>query len=175
MKTTYLILPICLLLLSSSLQKLYSQDKYDADLESPDALIKALYASISGEKGVARDWDRFRNLFVDGAQLIPSRKDAEGKVGLQIMSPDQYVERARDYLEKEGFFEEEIHRVMESYGSLVHVWSTYDSRRSASDAKPFARGINSIQLLHDGQHWRVLQIYWLGETEENPIPKKYLP
>ena len=139
---------VCILILLTGIgNKSFSQDKYAADVESQDAIITALYASISGDKGVARDWDRFYNLFAEGAQLVPSRKNEEGKVVLQIWTPQEYAERARDYLEGEGFFEKETHRVTETYGTLAHVWSTYDSYRTSSDTEPFARGINSIQLL----------------------------
>ena len=43
-----------------------------------------------------------------------------------------------------------------------------------NDEKPFARGINSIQLLNDGNRWWIMNIYWSSETEANPIPDKYL-
>ena len=76
---------------------------------------------------------------------------------------------------KMDFFEVEIHRVTEQYGSLVHLWSTYESYRTSEDEEPFARGINSIQAINDDGRWKILQIYWLGETPDNPIPDKYLP
>jgi hypothetical protein len=40
---------------------------------------------------------------------------------------------------------------------------------------PFARGINSIQLLNDGKSWWIITIYWMQESEKDPIPEKYLP
>ena len=43
------------------------------------------------------------------------------------------------------------------------------------DPEPFARGINSFQLLNDGTRWWVVSIYWLGESADHPIPAKYLP
>ena len=74
---------------------------------------------------------------------------------------------------KEGFFESELARRVEMYGSIAHVFSTYESRHAAGD-KPFARGINSFQLLNDGKRWWVVTIYWQAETPENPLPKEYL-
>jgi len=64
---------------------------------------------------------------------------------------------------------------VEEYGSLVHAWSTYESYFTKTDEKPFMRGINSIQLMNDGERWWIVSIYWLGETKDNPIPEKYLP
>ncbi|MBX2871727.1 MAG: DUF2911 domain-containing protein [Saprospiraceae bacterium] len=149
--------------------------KYVKDVASLDNILEALYASISGEKGVLRDWDRFRNLFIKEARLMPSGKNQEGKVTYQIMTPDEYVSRSGKWLEENGFHEVEISREVVEYGSLVHVFSTYESYRSKADDKPFARGINSIQLMNDGDRWWVVQIYWLGETEKMPLPTEYLP
>jgi len=47
-----------------------------ADVASPDAIITAVYASISGPAGQPRDWVRFRSLLIPGARLIPSMRRA---------------------------------------------------------------------------------------------------
>ncbi|MDW3652269.1 MAG: hypothetical protein R8P61_34655 [Bacteroidia bacterium] len=171
MKYFTLLLSFSFLLMSSSI----AQDKYAADVASLDAIIEALYGSISGDKGEKRDWDRFKYLFTPEAKLIPSAKNPEGITKYRIMTPESYVETSGSYLEENGFFEKETYRVTEEYGSLVHIFSTYDSYHTSKDEKPFARGINSIQLLHDGKRWWIMQIYWLGETKDNPLPAKYLP
>jgi hypothetical protein len=152
-----------------------AQNEYSQDVSSIDNLIATLYSVISGEKGELRDWDRFKNLFVADARLIPSGKNKESKIGYRIMTSSDYVGSAGKRLEEVGFHEQEINRKTEEYGSLVHVWSTYESYHSKSDKAPFARGINSIQLMNDGNRWWILQIYWLGESAENPLPNIYLP
>jgi len=60
------------------------------------------------------------------------------------------------------------------FGNVVHAFSTYESRRAQADAQPFARGINSIQLYHDGTRWWVMTLMWDSERPDNPIPAKYL-
>lgn len=165
---------IAILLIGLFSLPLFSQSEYAKDVTSLDNIMGALYEVISGDAGESRDWERFRNLFIEEARLMPSGKNAEGKVGYRIWSPGEYVELAGSNLEKNGFFEKEINRKTEEYGSLVHVWSTYESFRSSADESPFARGINSIQLMNDGERWWILQIYWLGETKELPLPEKYL-
>lgn len=146
-----------------------------ADVESVDAIIAAVYDVISGPAGEARDWDRFRSLFVPGARLIPSGPRQDGGYGHRVMTPAEYAANSGPSLEENGFFEVEIHRVIERYGPLVHLFSTYESRRAADDAEPFARGINSFQLHHDGERWWVVTIYWMGESAAHPIPEAYLP
>jgi len=77
-------------------------------------------------------------------------------------------------LEKNGFFEREISRKTESFGTITHAFSTYESRRTKEDAKPFARGINSIQLVNDGTRWWIVTVFWDSERPNNPLPEKYL-
>ena len=91
------------------------------------------------------------------------------------MTPDSYIEGSGASLERNGFFETETHQVVEQFGNIAHVFSTYDSRRNANDPEPFARGINSFQLMHDGSRWFVVSIYWQAESDARPIPKLYLP
>ena len=147
---------------------------YDKDVESVDTIIKALYEVISGEKGEERDWDRFRNLFHESGTLRSVNQDKNGEVKMTVMTPDQYIQRAGPYLINNGFFEREIGRRSENYRFITHIFSTYDSRNSEKDKKPFTRGINSIQLLNSNNRWYVISILWNGETKENPIPRKYL-
>jgi len=145
-----------------------------ADVASVDAIITALYDVISGPKGAKRDWDRMRSLFHPGARLIPTGKRPDGSASARVLDVEGYIERSGPFLEGEGFFEREIGRRTERFGNVVHVFSSYDSRHAASDAEPFARGINSIQLYHDGARWWVMTIMWDSERPGNAIPAKYL-
>lgn len=147
-----------------------------ADVASADAILAALYDVISGPAGQARDWTRFRSLMAPNARLMPTRSRAGGGTELVVWSADDYIRAAGPGLEANGFFEREIHRVTEQFGDVVHVFSTYDSKRTANpNETPFARGINSIQLLRDGGRWWVVSIYWQAERPDSPIPAKYLP
>ncbi|WP_424963688.1 hypothetical protein [Ekhidna sp.] len=154
---------------------LHAQDKYLDKVQTLDSTIETLYVVISGEAGEKRNWELFNYLFTADARLIPSGPNESGVISYRVMSPDQYVETSGVWLEKNGFFEKEIYRVTEKFGSVVHVFSTYESYRSESDKEPFTRGINSIQLMKDKNRWWVVNIYWTGEREDNPIPEKYLP
>src|SRR5262249_34426046 len=99
----------------------------------------------------------------------------DGKIGYKMMTAEEFIESTNDWLVATGFFETEIHRIVEEFGSIAHVFSTYESRRSASDPEPYMRGINSFQLFHDGRRWWIVNIIWRHESPELPIPPKYLP
>lgn len=146
-----------------------------ADVGSIDAIVAALYDVISGDAGVERDWGRFLSLFAPEANLSPVfRESPEGSFERLVISPSEYAERVGASLERDGFHEVEIHRIAEEYGVIAHAFSTYEARRELSDPEPFMRGINSIQLLNDGERWWVVSIYWLGEGPAFPIPARYL-
>ncbi len=142
-----------------------------ADGDSVDNIVHALYDVISGPAGT-RDWARFRSLFAEGARLIPLRVTPEGATPA-VLTVEDYVKRAGANFEKNGFYESEAARRIETFGNIAHVFSTYESRHAPGE-KPFARGINSFQLVKSGNAWKVVTILWDSERENNPIPAKYL-
>lgn len=148
---------------------------YSTNVQSLESTLKTLYAVISGEKGEVRNWELFKYLFHPDANLIPSGKNKEGMTGARFMSPDDYINGSGKWLVENGFFEKEIYRTTDTFGSITQVFSTYESFHSEADEQPFMRGINSIQLLKDENRWWIMNIYWTQETPENPIPKAYLP
>lgn len=174
MKKVILALLICIYCSTTSNAQA-PNEKYITKVKTLDSTLKTLYGVISGEKGEARNWELFKYLFRPEAKLIPSGKNKEGLSGTRYLSPDGYIKASGQWLLDNGFFEKEIYRVVDTFGSIVHVFSTYESFKSAEDTKPFMRGINSIQLLNDGERWWIVNIYWTQETAKNPIPKKYLP
>lgn len=146
----------------------------DEDVNSLDAIIAAYYASTSGKTGEARDWLRFRSLFHPQARLIPARATGDGGAGAFFLSPDDYARDNDKYFTKSGFVDHEVARRTELYGNIAQVWSTYETKRSADDTKPYSRGIASIQLLKDGPRWWIVSVFWDYERPDNRVPEKYL-
>jgi hypothetical protein len=138
-----------------------------------ESTVLAVYNVISGPAG-RRDWDRFEALFAPGARLI-STKRKDGVVTATVMTPKEYSTKAGDYFKDRGFFERPAANRTQRFGDIAHVFSTYESRNASSDEKPFARGINSFQLVRIGDDWKVLTIFWEEEDAAHPIPAEYLP
>jgi hypothetical protein len=146
-----------------------------ADVASIDAIITAAYDGISGPAGKKRDWDRERSLYYPGARLIPTAKPGENDgLAPKILDVDGFIARVGPYFAEHGFYEKEIARRTEQFGQIAHVWSTYESRHNPDDPEPFMRGINSIQLFHDGSRWWIVTIYWQQESSIDSIPAKYV-
>ncbi len=144
-----------------------------ADVASIDAIVAAVYDAISGPAGQKRDWDRFRSLFAPGARLIPVVQAGETRAA-RVLSVEDYIARSSPLLEKNGFFEREIAMKLERFGDIAHRFSTYESRRKADDPAPFARGINSFQLMNDAKRWWIVTIFWEAEGPDRPIPPEFL-
>lgn len=100
------------------------------------------------------------------------RTSAEGSAPA-VLTVEDYISRAGANFEKQAFYESEVSRRVETFGSIAHVFSTYESRHAPQD-KPFARGINSIQMVNDRGKWKVITILWDAEKPGTPIPEKYL-
>ncbi|HZI65270.1 MAG TPA: hypothetical protein VFF17_01780 [Thermoanaerobaculia bacterium] len=151
------------------------------EVGSVDAIVSELYASVSHPAGTAPDFDRMRRIFHSSGKLVPPK--APDAPDFRPMTVDQFSERIEKLVADRkakgeplsGFFEREIARRTDCFGNVCHVFSTYESRRSPSDRKPFERGINSIQLVNDGKRWWIASVIWDAERPANPIPASYLP
>lgn len=149
-----------------------AQTDYSQDVSSEDRIIAALYNVICGEPGEPRDWNRFKNLFTADAKLIPTIKNQEGKLSYRALSPDEYVQLFSSRIPT-GFYERELHRVSEQFGTVIHAFSTYETREK-SDGPVTNRGINSIQLFFDGSRYYIVNIFWCAESMGFALPEKYL-
>jgi hypothetical protein len=114
-----------------------------------DSTIAAPYDVISGPAG-KHNWDRFRSLFAPGACLIANGVRPTGEVVSRVMTVEDYAQRNGPFFEKNGFFEQEAARSTETFANIACAFSSYESRHEKEDAKPFQRGINSIQLMNEG-------------------------
>lgn len=145
-----------------------------ADVSSIDAIMKTFYEVISGPAGEPRQWSRDRTLYIPDMRFVSMDVGADGKPVANVMSHQQFVDRSNTMLVKNGFYEEEIHRVTRKFGNITHVFSTYTMRQKAGGPL-IGRGVNSIQLFWDGTRWWIANATWDDERKDNPIPREFLP
>ena len=98
----------------------------------------------------------------------------DGSFALRTLTVEDYISRNSKAFATMGFFERELARTSDSFGQIAQVFSTYESRHATGDAKPFQRGINSLQLYNDGKRWWVVNLVWRAEDERLPLPERYL-
>ena len=146
-----------------------------ADVESPEAMMDALYDVITGPSSQARDWNRFRSLFLPGARLIYLQVTPDGNAIAHPLPVEDFIRLAGPgYTQGAGFWETGIGRRIDRFGNVAHVFSAYESRTTAPDGPVAARGINTVQLVRQQGRWWVASMTWDEERPDNPIPAEYL-
>ena len=135
-------------------------------------IIKAFYETVSGGKGVPRQWSRDKTLYTPDIRFV-AMSEQDGKIRASIMNHTNYVNGSNDFFVKEGFTEREINRVVKKFGNIAHVFSVYEF--TTEDKKIKQRGVNSIELFWDGSRWWISAVTWDEERPGNPIPKEFLP
>jgi hypothetical protein len=145
------------------------------DVQTIQSILQAYYESISGPAGQPRDWGRFQTLFMPASRFITARM-VGGQMRPVALVPDDYVRLNNSYFERGGYFENELNRHVDRYGTIAQVFSTYESRRGKAGSDPYSRGVNGFQLMHDGQRWWITTVIWDYERPDGePIPPQYLP
>ena len=141
------------------------------DVQTLDGIMKAYYEVVSGPAGSFPDKERDFAIHIPDAQVIIMADDGKGNVIPNRMTIAQFHERFSEARET-GFFEYEISRETSQYGAMTHIWSTYEWK-ATQDGPVGGRGINSIQLYHDGHRWWIAAEIF--DTRNKPVPEQYMP
>ena len=164
-----------LILVTSIIQNLSAQTitKYGDNVSTLDGTIKAYYDVVTVKKGDQPSYKRDSLIHWPNVSVGAAGINKSGKPSIHYMTLKEYHRLADPGLEKDGFYEKELSRKVEKFGSIYHVWSTYESRNEPT-GPIIERGINSIELFYDGTRFWILGWFYDGERKDNPIPKEYL-
>jgi Domain of unknown function (DUF4440) len=134
------------------------QSKTHEDDPSIARALEQLYEVISFEEGEDPNWQGLRAIFSPHARITRITPE-----GTDYMDRDGFLAMTRSLLELgayTSFYEFEVARNVERFGGAAQVWSLYETRRNRDARAPLGRGVNSIQLIRDGDGWRVLGLLW---------------
>ncbi|MCL7959768.1 MAG: hypothetical protein M8861_06220 [marine benthic group bacterium] len=143
------------------------------DVETLDGILDAYYEVVSRPAGTAPDRERDEWIHHPDALVAITGLGADGDPVIQTMTLAEYHDRF-GAADAPAFFEWEVHRTVQRFGNVAHVWSTYASS-GEPDGEVFGRGINSIQLYHDGSRWWITSWIFDQERAGNEIPPEFLP
>ena len=151
-----------------------------SDGASVESAVAALYACVTHPAGGTPDFARMKALLVPGGLFVPPRREGEDLRVLDVDGFESAVARGAARRREKGeapvgFAEREAARHTDCFGNICQVFSTYESRHTASDPKPYERGINAIQLVHGKDGWRIASVVWDVEAPDRPIPPERLP
>jgi hypothetical protein len=142
---------------------------FENDAKTIDALMKASYEVVSGEKNAKRQWERDNYLHHPKAVYYYFDKKKQEQV---TMTLPEFHKETDDMVLNTAFYESEINREVRIFGNIAHVWSTYQTKLE-KDGKVARRGINSIQLIFEHNRWYIISWTFSGETDKNIIPKTF--
>ncbi|BFP42480.1 hypothetical protein FGF1_33250 [Flavobacteriaceae bacterium GF1] len=148
-------------------KKVYSSPD---DVGTLSGIIATAYDGISGEAGTSRQLEKMRSLYAPNA-IISKNTRIEGKPSREVLTLEEFYSGTGDFRES-GFFEEEVNREVRIFGTMAHVWSTFQIRHT-KNGPITRRGINSMQLHFKNDRWWILSWSWDAESEENKIPASF--
>ncbi len=140
----------------------------DPAAANPETLVRALYAIVSGPADSAHDWARLERLHAPGAIITPTQHRGATAFAAAPQTIASFIELNKRLFASRGFHEREMFQRVQRFGHIAHVWSGYETREHP-DGPVEGRGINSFQLLNDGQRWCVLAATWDTDTPGHPM------
>jgi len=135
-------------------------------MQDIDAIITAMYETVSYEAGGHPDWKREEQIFAPGARLV--RINDSGVFEFDRESYRIDFERMIATGELPSFWEGEIWRETRLFGDMAHVLSAYETRRTRG-GPILNRGVNSIQLFRRDGRWWISAMIWRREGRDVKI------
>jgi hypothetical protein len=123
-----------------------------------DDLMDLFYRVVSFEEGGSPDWESMTRLFSRQARI--TRVTPEAVDYLDLKSFRDLAEELIEVGAFTSFFEREIARRVERFGSVMHVASAYETKISPDAVDYIERGVNSLQLVHEDGSWKICSLCW---------------
>ena len=142
-----------------------------ADVATPERVVEAVYETLSGGAGQARNWDRFRSLMAPDARFVTESVAEDGAVHRRSLGVEDLITSNDKSFATQGFFEHGVITHDEVWGHFAVIVTPYESRHALGEA-PFARGIKHVELTSDGKRWFIESIVWERETASSPLPSE---
>lgn len=123
-----------------------------------------LYEVISAPEG-SRDWEAERELCHPEVRLVRTGLNEDGSSFAKVMSLDEFIENANEFLDGVEFSETEIRHEARIFGNVGQVASFYEKTHKTEKEENLGRGINFLNLIHDGEKWLIMSIVWDNERD----------
>jgi len=144
------------------------------DWASPRSIVQALHETVSAGPGEKRDWDRYRDLFLDGAKLSMAVRSAR-MPGIMAATPEELIDQTEAGYASTGFHEIPLVVEVEEFGAMAVVTNSFEVRLRRDDPEPLMRGLNHFQLLHDGERWWIISNVSTVESADWKLPAAFDP
>ena len=147
-----------------------NQKPHTNSVSSIDGIVNEVLSIVSGEEGKERDWEQFRQLFLPTAQFGVLYHKNDGTKQINTLTLEEFVRMAGQAYQSDGFIEYELSKKVDEYNGIAQVFQRYYAKEQDIEEK----GINSFQLVHDGNRWWIFSILWTNDRNGVEVPGKYL-
>lgn len=150
----------------------YGQDQQEKHLmtsveneqRSIEKTIKNLFRAISFRQGEEPNMHKIKSLFI-GEGILINYNDPEPLV----LPVDEFIVHFNKQF-SDGIMtqleDREIFAETKVFGRIAHRFSYYEARFDKNDEKPFAVGVNSIQLMKINDEWKITSMAWNDDKGE---------
>lgn len=138
-------------------------------VKSIDSIVVRGLNIVSGKEGAERDWEAFRQLFAADAHISVLVHDSLGRGHLRSYTLEEFVRLGMQYYETDGFIEYEITKTVNEYNGIAQVFQSY----YAKELEVEEHGVNSYQLVYDGNRWWITSLLWVSDRNGVKLPKAY--
>lgn len=135
---------------------------------SPESTAAQLWRAMSHGPNAGADVATLGKLFHRDGMLYGGAYKVDG-------TPTFSATRATDFVASlaaprvKAFYECEVKREVKRYDRFATVHSVVESRRDRDAPAADFVGVNSIQLYQDGEHWKIISLYYHVEKPGAPV------
>ena len=139
-------------------------DKEKQELEAIDEVITQVFEAICFTEDEGPNMHRMTELFVKEGLLINYNEEEP-----LILPVEQFIKHF-EQMAADGIIpsleDKELRHETRVYDRVAHRFSFYEARFKANEA-PFARGVNSIQLIKTEHGWKLTSMAWNDDNRED--------
>ena len=116
------------------------------------------------------DWTRFRSLFLPTARMGEAGTAPGGKRHITFQSVNDWILSVRELRPKVSVQETVYKMHIEQFGSIASAF--YSGRSETTEhGGTDIRGVNSCQMLYDGERWCIASVVWNVSPTNLDLPQ----
>ncbi len=139
------------------------------------ATLDELYAAFCFDAGSEADWNAIRELCAEGAAFLapvaPGRPPRATGVDGFLADFRAYV--ASPSVAATGLHERITGVRLDGFGRIAHAFVAFEGF-APGDGRTLTRGLDSLQLVRDGERWRVVSFTTQYETPALSLPPRFI-
>ena len=146
----------------------------ERDTTAIEGMLDELYRAFCFDAGGEADWEAMRELFADGASFVAPIAPGQTPRAVQA---HEFISDFRSSIKnsplaQSGFHERITKKRIDYFGTVAHVYVTFEGFVPGEDSVR-TRGVDSVQLVRDGQRWLLASFTTQYEGPLDALPLRF--